>query len=83
MTNRVEPNTWKNYEKLTSLIGQSHESSSMLELCWTLLDLYQRALDSTDEAVAFLRYWQILENITSPQQQGRGIETRKLISRLN
>lgn len=72
--------------KISNQLSDSLQSNSgkrrLLDFSWRLLELYQSALDATEPASTFLHYWQIVERTTSPKQEGRGIETSRLIERL-
>jgi len=75
---------WTRFVDLEKRIYQLPEKTSKSTASHVdrLLRIYQQALDTTDQAVTFLHFWQVLERIASPTQIARGLETKKIISRL-
>ncbi len=61
--------------------GQS--SGRLAQHVGDLLLIYQKALDTPDPEAAFLHFWQVLEGMASPTQEKRGIESDKVVQRLN
>ena len=82
---RIESNEWQRFLSLEDRLFRPtpQQEKSTKRYVARLLLIYQQALDSPDQATAFLHFWQVLERIASPRQEGRGIETKKIISRLD
>lgn len=69
------------YEALTSQLS-AFEATQTCQMAWNLLLLHQKALDSIEPEVSFFHSWQILENIASPTQRGRGIDAKTIMRHL-
>jgi hypothetical protein len=79
---QVKDHVWEQASEILGRLQRPSSSDSILPLLWKLLDIHQQALDSTDEAVAFLHYWQVVERTVSPIQNNRGFEIKNIVSRL-
>ena len=80
----VESGVLEGFRDLEGRLGHSLQGrGSLADLMYELFDIYQKALDATRPAVVFLHFWQILERIASPEREGRGLETDRIIERLN
>ena len=79
-----KPHVWDVFDytiqRLNSGDASNRKGSDYL---WNLLLLNQKAADSSDNAVSFLHYWQILERIASPNQMGRGMAVADIVKRLS
>jgi len=71
------------FSKLVTDIGDDTDSENTIKsLVWNLLRLYQEGMDSTDRAIAFLHFWQIIERSTCPRGKDQSLGTDRIISRL-
>ena len=78
----VSDAVWDRVNRILTQMAGTANSGSIIQFIWTLLGIHQKALDSVDEAVAFLHYWQVVERTASPIQHSRGLENGKIVSRL-